>query len=41
LRQNLRDMMRQSPLMDEPAWASDIQEVLRTLWRQRCARPRI
>ena len=40
LRDNLRSMMRSSPLMDEVGWARDIQQTLRLLWQQRCAEPR-
>jgi len=36
LRENLRPMMQRSALMNERAWADDIQQALRTQWRRRC-----
>jgi predicted O-linked N-acetylglucosamine transferase (SPINDLY family) len=37
LRANLRDRMRQSPLMDEPAYAREIEKAYRSMWRDHCA----
>ena len=33
LRANLRNRMRQSPLMDEPAYAREIEKAYRSMWR--------
>ena len=40
LRENLRSIMRRSPLMDEAGWAADIQQTLRSLWQLQCDRLR-
>ena len=36
LRHSLRDQMRNSPLLDAPAMARDIESTYRTIWRQWC-----
>lgn len=36
LRQNLRDRMKQSPLMDAPAFAKNIESAYRQMWRAWC-----
>jgi predicted O-linked N-acetylglucosamine transferase (SPINDLY family) len=37
LRATLRDRMQQSPLMDAPRFARNIEAVYRRIWRQWCA----
>lgn len=36
LRRSLRQMMRESPLMDEPRFARDVEEAYRCMWRTWC-----
>lgn len=36
LRQSLRRMMRESPIMDEPRFARDVEEAYRHMWRTWC-----
>jgi predicted O-linked N-acetylglucosamine transferase (SPINDLY family) len=38
LRQNLRPLMRQSPLCDGKKAAMNVQEIFRTIWRSACAK---
>jgi predicted O-linked N-acetylglucosamine transferase (SPINDLY family) len=38
LRSNLRNRMQQSPLMDAPRFARDVESALRQAWRQWCNR---
>jgi predicted O-linked N-acetylglucosamine transferase (SPINDLY family) len=40
LRATLRQRMQQSPLMDAPRFARDVETVYRTMWRRWCEAPR-